>query len=340
MISSPEKVEIGGTDPHARSVILPAGGATVAASPGYSALLTFEFGRQQLPTRPGRIATGVVPISPSNYSETWLVEGEMECWMEGGIGVVLGDSYMCVHTTWDPDAGQSICQGTESAYRDLIAVLARHDFRQLARAWHFIPEINLGEGDDERYRQFCLGRADALDACSIRSEDLPAATAVGVAGDCLMSVAIIATRVPATHIENPRQIEAYKYPRQYGPRGPSFSRGTLLGSVQDGSLLLTSGTASIRGHESIHSFDAPSQIDETLTNLDRVMQEAIRIGGSTGAGLPDSNLYRVYLRDRADIDGVSNRMILHQVNPKQLVFLQAEICRRELGVEIEGVQYL
>jgi chorismate lyase/3-hydroxybenzoate synthase len=340
MITSTESAGIDGLDPHARSVVLPARGATIEVPSRCSTLLTFEFGRQQRPTRPGQIATGVVALSPTDYKETWLVPGETERWMEGGVGVVLGDSYMCVHTTWDPGVGQSICHGTESVYREMITVLSRNDFRQLARAWNFIPEINLGEGDNERYRQFCLGRANALDACGVRSEDLPAATAVGVAGDCLMSVAMIATRVPATHIENPRQLEAYNYPRQYGPRGPSFSRGTLLNSPHDGSLLLTSGTASIRGHESIHSFDAPAQIDETLTNLDRVMQEANRICGSTGAGHQDSNLYRVYLRDRADLDGVSDRMISHQMSSKELVFLQADICRRELGVEIEGVQYL
>jgi len=303
-------------------------------------LLNFEFGEQQREPRPGNVATGVLPLRPRRYTETWLAPGTVDGWCEDGICVVRSDDYMCVHATWDPADGRSICQATEALYQDMIALLIRHDFRQLTRAWNFVPEINQGDGDEERYRQFCLGRARALDASSITSEDLPAATAVGIQADCLMSVAIMASTVAARNIENPRQVEAYNYPRQYGPRGPSFSRATLLHSDRDGALLLTSGTASIRGHESVHSFDAPAQVEETMTNLEHVMQQAAGILGRADTGHRGSNLYRVYLRDPADLEGVSAKILSHSVSSSQLIFLQADICRRELGVEIEGVQYL
>lgn len=321
-----------------RSVLLP--GQETQGRAATETMLSFEFNAAAGDLRPGVIATGVQALRPDRYVETWSAPGPARKWLQDGVGVSLCGDYMGVHGTWHPAGNEPICLGTERLYHTLLALLQAHGFNRLARAWHFVPQINLGDGDEETYRQFCLGRANALDARGVATEDLPAATAVGVAPGCPMTIAIIGTRVPTRHLENPRQVEAYNYPRRYGPRGPSFSRGTLLGTAGRDALLLTSGTASIRGHESIHCFDALSQVDETMTNLEQVLAQATSVHGDTEVKHPSGNIYRVYLRDPALLDGVAQRILRYPVSASQLVFLQADICREELSVEIEGVQYL
>ena len=84
-------------------------------------------------------------------------------------------------------------------------------------------------------------------------QTLPAGTAVGTMSGPL-KIHFLAARQPGTHVENPRQVSAYEYPRVYGPCSPSFARATLRPSIS-GSHLLIAGTASVVGHVSEHIGD-------------------------------------------------------------------------------------
>ena len=78
-----------------------------------------------------------------------------------------------------------------------------------------------------------------------------AATAIGLPSPPdQLHVHWLATKQPGIAIENPRQVSAFAYPRDYGPVAPGFSRAMLLPG--DTPLLLISGTASIVGHASQH----------------------------------------------------------------------------------------
>ena len=81
-----------------------------------------------------------------------------------------------------------------------------------------------------------------------------------------------AARVPGTPVENPRQVSAYRYPRQYGPQAPSFARAMLPPS--QAMPLLLSGTASVVGHESKHHDCVESQLAETFANFDSLIAAA------------------------------------------------------------------
>ena len=125
----------------------------------------------------------------------------------------------------------------------------------------------------ERYKLFCLGRARAFAAVHATSPDIgyPAASAVGKPrGVRTLQVCWLAGREAGTTLENPRQVSAYDYPRQYGPAAPSFSRAALTPDP----LLLISGTASIVGHASVHLGDVAAQLEETLANLDNLLRHA------------------------------------------------------------------
>ena len=59
-------------------------------------------------------------------------------------------------------------EATEAAYLGLLQFHATTPYRHVWRIWNFVAGINEGQGDDERYRQFCLGRARAFAAAQDR----------------------------------------------------------------------------------------------------------------------------------------------------------------------------
>jgi enamine deaminase RidA (YjgF/YER057c/UK114 family) len=224
------------------------------------------------------------------------------------------------------------------AYRDVFRTLEETGFRHLQRLWNYLPGINADGGGLERYRQFNAGRQTAfLETGHAAFEGAPAACAIGTR-EGPFCVRFLAGTVPPVPVENPRQVSAYHYPSTYGPRSPSFSRAALVraGAGQVG--LLISGTASIVGHASMHVGDVAAQTRETLTNLAAVIEAA---HARCDARFPLSALDCVlYVRRAADAD-VIRHVFEAQVGAdshaaRSAVYLEADICRSDLLVEIEA----
>ena len=142
-------------------------------------------------------------------------------------------------------------------------------------------------------------------------------------------------------IENPRQTSAYHYPRKFGRHSPIFSRACIWGD--SGGRLFVSGTASIVGHETIHRGDVIAQTRETIVNIGALLEQANRIVGASRYSL-DSLKLKVYLRNPSDLPGVeaalagllrSGASLPHPA--PFIVYLQADVCREDLLVEIEAV---
>lgn len=211
------------------------------------------------------------------------------------------------------------------AYREMLAGLAAAGHPEPLRLWHYLPAINADERDLERYRRFCLGRHEALRAANpglLRR--LPAASALGCARGKALLIYGIAAREPGCPIENPRQLPAFRYPRRYGPRPPSFSRAMRSSRLDP--VLQISGTAAIAGHASLHPGDAAAQFDETLRNL-----EAVRVAGMAARlrGL------KIYLRDPALQPALCTRLA-RALPGVPALWLRADICRGELLLEIDA----
>lgn len=219
------------------------------------------------------------------------------------------------------------------AYRRLLAAVRPSSHPYLIRIWNYLDAINQGEGDAERYRRFCVGRAAAVDAAFLAPP--PAATAIGVPQSSgRLQVIALCARTPAIALENPRQTPAWQYPREFGPVSPGFSRGALLGEGA-AMRLLASGTASIVGHVSQHPEDALAQLRESLVNLEVLLQQGTQHSGRQfDIRTPDA--LRVYLRRPADLAAVQSGLD-GRIAPERIVFLHGDICRRELLVELEGV---
>ena len=218
-------------------------------------------------------------------------------------------------------------------YGEIIEAVRESGYPHLLRLWNHIEGINRETDGLERYKRFCVGRADAFTSAGYANGDLPAASGVGMSGAGL-AIAFLASRTPAVHVENPRQVSAYDYPACYAPRSPSFARATVA-QFGNATMIFVSGTASVVGHETVHIGNAAAQLDETLRNLDEVIACAANRAGRT-ASFRDSSTAKLYVRNRADAPAIVER--LRDAAPETSVLVvEADICRADLLLEIEAV---
>jgi chorismate lyase/3-hydroxybenzoate synthase len=254
--------------------------------------------------------------------EAWLGTGPFDASDFEGIRLRHGDGLLFASLELAEARHGGLRGAAQAAYQRLIALHAQQRALHVWRVWNFIDAINEGAGDEERYRQFCQGRAAGLGE-GLRS--FPAASALGRRdGERVLQLIWLAGPAPGVAIENPRQLSAWRYPRQYGPAAPSFSRAMRIGSQ-----VTIAGTASIVGHESLHRDDLRAQVDESLNNLAAVTAASGLAHAALGA-------IKAYVREADDMDEVATRIAAREPAGVACV-VQADICRADLLVELEAV---
>ena len=270
-------------------------------------------------------------------ADLWLAGDRIDAGCSGGVHWRSDGHWMFGSIDLD-EGSDGLEQLAHSGYRDLFQALQDAGCPHLLRIWNYLPRINDDGGGLERYRQFNLGRQQAfIDAGHAIYEGSPAACALGVQRGAL-GIRFLAGPCAPLAIENPRQVSAYRYPSAYGPRPPTFSRAALaeLGGGQLG--LFISGTASIVGHATVHAGDVAEQTRETLRNLDAVISAA-NARCSAGFAL-DALDAVVYVRHPAHAPLV-RQLLEDALGPaaptlQRAVYLEADICRHDLLVEIEA----
>jgi chorismate lyase/3-hydroxybenzoate synthase len=232
------------------------------------------------------------------------------------------------------DAG-ALLRATEIAYQEIFGVLRETEHPHLIRVWNFLPEINREAGGDERYRLFNSARQLAFrNSGQATVGTVPAASALGSPAGSPISIYFLAARQPPKMIENPRQTSAYYYPPKFGRHSPIFSRACVL-HESAGTNLFVSGTASIVGHETIHQGDVGAQTRETMANISALLNEVNRVVGAARYRL-DGLKFKVYVRDPADLSAIEGALSRSLRSSIPIVYLQADVCREDLLVEIEA----
>lgn len=295
-------------------------------------LLGFWFGEES----PGPLASpvaeiGLRPIGRSAPFEGWWYRGDVDFRECGGVRLAECEHYTAAlvqKPEADPDALRGL---TRDAYIELYDALGTSRHSNVVRIWNYFSDINRGGDDLERYRQFSIGRAEAFQELGLADQFSPPGTAIGTVSGNTLTIVALASNHRFHRLENPRQISAYRYPRQYGPRSPKFSRGGVV-SISDHHLFLISGTAAIVGHESAHPEDAGAQATETLRNIETLLAQS-----NWSEDARQSRAIRVYLRSPADYPSVAAVVERSAaVSGVQAAYLQGDICRAELLVEIDG----
>jgi chorismate lyase/3-hydroxybenzoate synthase len=266
--------------------------------------------------------------------ECWSVDGDVRHGRDDGIAWSTAGGLAFGALEIDDDG--DIESASARAYRRLQSWLARGDHPHALRIWNYLDAITLGDGDDERYRRFCVGRARGIGR-ELPAHQLPAATAIGhPRASGRFQLYWLAAREAGTPLENPRQTQAWRYPRQYGPQAPGFARA-MLPPAGAAMPLLLSGTAAVVGHASQHGDSLAAQLDETLANLDSLVATARLQRPSLAAHFGARSRLKVYVRDAAAMQRVDALLRTRLPDEVPRIVLHGIVCRRELAVEIDGV---
>jgi hypothetical protein len=252
---------------------------------------------------------------------------------EGAFSVFRQDDWLLGRASLP--AGPDLEAGVRRLYRELL-LLARG--RSLVRVWNYVPAINVADANGlENYRAFCRGRSHAFEDefGAGFTRHAPAASAVGSDGDKLV-VLFAASAARVRHIENPRQLPAYEYPQEHGPRAPVFARASIVELGERTRAVFVAGTAAISGHSTVAPGETDAQLDCTLHNL-REISRACGLGPDLAAGRTPGRHFKVYLRYACDLATIQARLEAALLRPEdQVIYLRSDICRRELNIEIEA----
>ena len=181
--------------------------ATAAVAP--DALAVIGFGAMAATDDPRCLQVGLAPCAghASGLVEVWRAAGRVRAGRLGDLRWSSDGEHLFFAIEVDEDAQGGLETAAAHAYRTICAFVAESDTPQFLRLWNYLDAINLGEGDEERYRRFCAGRARGMDARMHAS--YPAATAIGRRdGQRVLQVYGLAARTPGRAIENPRLISA------------------------------------------------------------------------------------------------------------------------------------
>ena len=273
------------------------------------------------------------PVLGSNgeVCEIWRTRQRLESGRRARVQYRRGDDILfgCISV---PER-EGLSAATGEAYKEIFATLDELAYPYLLRVWNYLPQINVDTDGTERYWQFNNARRNALIASGRDAAgNVPAACALGSVNGSPLVIYFLASRKAPTLIENPRQISAYAYPAQYGPK-PAFSRASVL-REDSGAILFISGTASIVGHQTVHEGDVAAQTRETLANIDALLGQAKSRGWRFGL---EKLAYKVYVRNSIDLPLIQSQLHSALGPDARVVYLQADICRPDLLVEIEAI---
>lgn len=271
---------------------------------------------------------GQVEILSSNQPVRMIRHDQVCAAMNGDVAVAFLSA--------EQSASEALETTTYHAYSRLLSELRGLGYPYLWRAWNYFPRINDDERGLERYRRFCTGRHQALvESLPDFPASLPAGTAVGTASGPLV-VCAVAGIYAAHHLGNPRQVHAYEYPKTYGPHSPSFARATIA-QIDGSAHLFISGTASVVGHTSRHVGSAQAQTREIVENIRALLRQAQDTSDMGSFVDPGRVIYKVYVRRERDLEHVRQVIDDTFLSRTQHLFLQGDLCRRELLVEIEAI---
>lgn len=284
------------------------------------------------------LSTGLLPLAQGPVVECFegdvtnalIGQGAHSYWAQT-------DDYLLLALWGNQADGTSLAALTQQLYSELLTQSQALGYGHLVRVWNYFDDINGEEAGLERYRQFCLGRYEAFAAAGIDERQFPSACALGHHGGDLLIYALASKPAPI-HFENPRQAKAYEYPPEYGPRSPSFARASVLALANQPPKLFVSGTASVVGHVTQHPFQLEEQITVTLENLSLLLAHVEQQSANAQGAVPrlEPEVLKVYVRHPADLATIQARV--EQAYPQvPVVYVEADICRADLLLEIDGI---
>lgn len=227
-----------------------------------------------------------------------------------------------------------IQQQSAEVFRMMGEVMRREGFpvNSIIRQWNYIEQITRFDGPDQHYQMFNNARADFYSRTDWNN-GYPAATGIGTnLGGILVDLDAAVFARPgcfATPIDNKLQIAAHAYSdqvleaAQQKKATPKFERAKSM-TFDGRRIVYISGTAAIRGEESLIGVGLGQQLRITMENIDQLIGNA------------KLKMLRVYLKEKSFYEEA--RQLLDDYKLEiPISYMWADVCRDELLIEIEGI---
>jgi enamine deaminase RidA (YjgF/YER057c/UK114 family) len=244
----------------------------------------------------------------------------------------------------------SITEASERAFKMTQAILNQEglSIKNIIRQWNYIEDIAIVEDVEDapqNYQDFNDVRAKYYNRVKF-AQGYPAATGIGqdtggvIVGFIAVSDSDIISIMP---IANPGQIDAHRYSELVLEGSseqkctPKFERAKLV-SIGTRNYIYVSGTASILGEETVHVGDVEKQTLTTIENIKRLFskENQDKLGLDFKVEEIQFSHLRVYVKHKKDFPAVE-KVCEAELNCKSSLFLESDVCREDLLVEIEGV---
>jgi enamine deaminase RidA (YjgF/YER057c/UK114 family) len=244
----------------------------------------------------------------------------------------------------------TITESSERAFKMALTILNKEglSIKNIIRQWNYIEDIAIVEDNEDapqNYQDFNDVRARYYDQVQF-DKGYPAATGIGqdtggvIIGFIALSDSDIISIKP---IGNPGQIDAHKYSELVLEGSseqkctPKFERAKLV-TIGSRNYIYVSGTASILGEKTVHKGDVEKQTLTTIENIKRLFSKENQdnLGLDFDVAKIQFSHLRVYVKYKKDIPAVQ-KVCDAELNCKSSLFLESDVCREDLLVEIEGV---
>ena len=241
-------------------------------------------------------------------------------------------------------SGESCKQNSEKAFSDLKSIFDITGFpiNSIVRQWNYLENILGFDGQEQRYQAFNNSRT-SIYGNLFDGTGFPAATGIGMnqGGVIIEFVAIQSAHLKTVAINNPVQIAAHTYSAKVLEGDnctlkttPKFERARYL-ELFGKKIIFISGTASIRGEQTVGVGNPAEQTEVTIDNIKQLYSKEILEKISGEQLNPKYGHARVYVKDRNDF-AIIRKTFRNHFGNLPVVYIIADICRNNLLVEIEG----
>lgn len=204
------------------------------------------------------------------------------------------------------------------------------DSSDIVRQWNYIGQITMLDSEGQRYQEFNNARSDFYSTIDWKY-GYPAATGIGMQtrGMVVDADVISSTVVSTKALNNPLQKNAHEYSEkvleesQCLKSAPKFERARQLTDT-NAELIYVSGTAAIRGEETVEEADVLAQYHCTIDNIKQLTHNY------------EPMQMRVYLKNKMDYNLVKP-LIDKDYAQLNCEFVVADVCRDNLLIEIEAI---
>lgn len=246
---------------------------------------------------------------------------------------------------------QTVSESASRAFEQMVGLLTTEGLsvNDVVRQWNYIPNIlKIAQQDGKKLQHYQIFNEVRRHYYNLyRSiQGYPAATGIGVStGSVSIDICAISSldQTEIYSVNNPQQVNAYQYQQDVligelikgtqVKQAPQFERAKLV-SLANKNTLFVSGTASIKGQYTIGINDVEAQTLTTLELISQLIQEAPNVNNALKSLEQKVDYARIYVKNTEDFDAIKT-ICKKQLKDTTLCFVQADVCRDNLLVEIE-----